>query len=251
MLLFPAIDLMSGEVVRLRQGRADEKTVYSNDPAAFARKWADEGGDWLHIVDLDAAFSGQQKNLDSVRAITAAVSIPCELGGGIRDAAAIERALDAGVARVILGTKAAESLDFVREMSKQFGRERIAVGIDAKGGIVSVKGWTQETGQSALELATNATNAGAGTIIYTDIATDGMLAGPNYAETERVNAAVTALGGQVILSGGIGTADHVLRANMMPGLYGCIIGKALYDGAVSLRDVAGRVQWVSSSSSTH
>lgn len=242
MLLFPAIDLMSGEVVRLRQGKADQKTVYSSDPAAFARKWQDEGGDWLHLVDLDAAFSGEQRNLDSVRAITSAVTIPCELGGGIRDAAAIRRALDAGVSRVILGTKAAESLEFVRDMAKEFGRERIAVGIDAKGGIVSVKGWTQETGQSALELAVNAITAGASTIIYTDIATDGMLAGPNFGETERVNAAVTALGGQVILSGGIGTAEHVVKANEIPALYGCIIGKALYEGAVSLRDVAGRIK---------
>jgi phosphoribosylformimino-5-aminoimidazole carboxamide ribotide isomerase len=242
MLLFPAIDLMSGEVVRLKQGKAELKTVYSSDPAAFARKWELEGGDWLHLVDLDAAFTGEQRNLDSVRAITSAVKIPCELGGGIRDAAAIRRALDAGVARVILGTKAAESLDFVREMSARFGRERIAVGIDAKGGIVSVKGWTQETGQSALELAANATEAGAGTVIYTDIATDGMLAGPNFAETARVNEAVTARGGQVILSGGIGTADHVLTANAMPNLYGCIIGKALYDHAVSLEDVAARIK---------
>lgn len=231
---------MSGEVVRLRQGKAELKTVYSSDPAAFARKWQDEGGDWLHIVDLDAAFSGKQSNLDSVRAITSSVNIPCELGGGIRDADAIRRALDAGVSRVILGTKAAESLDFVRDMAKEFGRERIAVGIDAKGGIVSVKGWTQETGQSALELAVNAIDAGAGTIIYTDIATDGMLAGPNFVETERVNAAVNARGGQVILSGGIGSAEDVVKAGRMPGLYGCIIGKALYDNAVSLRDVAER-----------
>jgi phosphoribosylformimino-5-aminoimidazole carboxamide ribotide isomerase len=241
MLLFPAIDLMSGQVVRLKQGKAEQKTVYSSDPAAFAKKWQDEGGHWLHLVDLDAAFSGTQSNLDSVRAITSAVSIPCELGGGIRDAAAIERALEAGVSRVILGTKAAESLEFVREMAVRFGREKIAVGIDAKGGIVSVKGWTQETGQSALELAVNATDAGAGTIIYTDIATDGMLAGPNFEETERVNAAVTARGGQVILSGGIGTAEHVVRANKMAGLYGCIIGKALYDNHVSLVDVAYRI----------
>ena len=165
MLLYPAIDLMSGQVVRLRQGRAAEKTVYSSDPAAFARQWESEGGDWLHIVDLDASFSGTQQNLESVRAITRAVSIPCELGGGIRDVEAIRRALDAGVSRVILGTKAAESLEFVGEMAREFGRERIAVGIDAKNGIVSVKGWTQETGQSALELAVNAVKAGAGTII--------------------------------------------------------------------------------------
>jgi phosphoribosylformimino-5-aminoimidazole carboxamide ribotide isomerase len=236
-LLFPAIDLMSGQVVRLRQGKPELKTVYSNDPGAFARQWEAEGGDWLHLVDLDASFSGEQRNLESVRAITSAVRIPCELGGGIRTPEAIERALEAGVARVILGTKAAESLEFVRDMARAFGRDRIAVGIDAKNGIVSVKGWTQETGQNALDLAKRAVEAGAGTIIYTDIATDGMLQGPNVAETEKVNAAVTALGGQVIASGGIGTPAHVERIAALPGIYGCIIGKALYDKTLNLRDV--------------
>jgi phosphoribosylformimino-5-aminoimidazole carboxamide ribotide isomerase len=237
MLLYPAIDLMSGQVVRLRQGKADQKTIYSSDPAAFARQWEAEGGDWLHIVDLDASFSGTQTNLASVRAITGTVSIPCELGGGIRDAESIRRALDAGVARIILGTKAAESLEFVHEMSVEFGRDRIAVGIDAKNGIVSVKGWTQETGQSALELAIRAVEAGAGTIIYTDIATDGMLQGPNFPETERVNAAIVPMGGQLIASGGVGDAGHVTRLARVPGLHGCIIGKALYDKTLSLAAV--------------
>jgi phosphoribosylformimino-5-aminoimidazole carboxamide ribotide isomerase len=238
MLLFPAIDLMSGQVVRLRQGKADQKTVYSNDPAAFARQWEAEGGDWLHLVDLDASFSGTQSNLEAVRAITSAIKIPCELGGGIRTPEAIERALDAGVARVILGTKAAESLEFVREMAQRFGSERIAVGIDAKNGIVSVKGWTQETGQNALDLAVRSVEAGAKTIIYTDIATDGMLQGPNFPETEKVNAAVVARGGQLIASGGVGTAGHVHQLAAFPGLYGCIIGKALYDKTLTLGEVA-------------
>ncbi len=241
MLLFPAIDLMSGQVVRLKQGKAELKTVYSDDPPAFARKWEEEGGDWLHIVDLDAAFTGEHRNLDAVRAITSAIGIPCELGGGMRSREAIARAFDAGVARVVIGTRAAESLDFVAEMAAEFGRERIAVGIDAKGGIVSVKGWTQETGQSALDLAIRAVQAGASTIIYTDIATDGMLTGPNFIETERVHHAVTPLGGQVIASGGVGTVEHVTRVAKVPGIYGCIIGKALYDGAVSLREVAALV----------
>jgi len=240
MLLFPAIDLMSGQVVRLKQGKADQKTVYSDDPAAMARRWYDEGGDWLHLVDLDAAFSGEHCNLDAVKAITSAVSIPCELGGGMRTEAAIQNALDAGVARVIIGTKAAESLDFVREMSAKFGRERIAVGIDAKNGVVSVKGWTQETGQSALDLACEAVKAGAQTIIYTDIATDGMLQGPNFPETEKVQAAVSALGGQLIASGGIGNAAHVERVRNIPGIYGCIIGKALYDKTVNLSELVVR-----------
>ncbi len=235
MLLLPAIDLMSGEVVRLRQGKADQKTVYSNDPAAFAKKWEDEGGDYLHIVDLDAAFSGEQRNLDSVRAIAAAISIPCELGGGMRSEAAIRLAIDAGVSRVIIGTRAAESLDFVRDMAKEFGGERIAVGIDAKNGIVSVKGWTEMSTMSALDLARRAEDAGAGTIIYTDIATDGMMQGPNFTEMETMLGALKC---QIIASGGVSSAADVERLGKMPGLYGCIIGKALYDGAINLREVS-------------
>ncbi len=234
MILLPAIDLMSGEVVRLRQGKADQKTVYSNDPAAFAKRWQDEGGDFLHIVDLDAAFSGEQRNLESVRAITGAISIPCELGGGIRTVAAVERAVEAGVARVIIGTRAVESLDFVRDVAREFGGERVAVGIDAKNGLVSVKGWTEESTLTALDLAKRAEDAGAGTIIYTDIATDGMLQGPNFAETQKM---LEALDCQLIASGGVSSAADVERLAQMPGLYGCIIGKALYDGAVHLRDL--------------
>jgi phosphoribosylformimino-5-aminoimidazole carboxamide ribotide isomerase len=235
MILLPAIDLMSGEVVRLRQGKADQKTVYSNDPAAFALRWETEGGDYLHVVDLDAAFSGEQRNLDAVRAITSAISIPCELGGGIRTPAAVQRAFETGVARVIIGTRAVESLEFVRDMAREFGRERIAVGIDAKNGLVSVKGWTEESSLTALDLAQRAQDAGAGTIIYTDIATDGMLQGPNFAETEKM---LHALDCQLIASGGVSSAADVERLGQMPGLYGCIIGKALYDGAVNLRDLA-------------
>jgi phosphoribosylformimino-5-aminoimidazole carboxamide ribotide isomerase len=152
MILLPAIDLMSGEVVRLRQGKAEAKTVYSSDPAAFARQWEHDGGDYLHIVDLDAAFSGEQRNLEAVRAITEAISIPCELGGGMRSREAIQRALDAGVDRAIIGTRAAESLEFVRDMAREFGGGRIAVGIDAKYGLVAVKGWTEQSSMSALDL---------------------------------------------------------------------------------------------------
>jgi len=235
MILLPAIDLMSGEVVRLRQGKADQKTVYSRDPAAFAQRWESEGGDFLHIVDLDAAFTGEQRNLDSVRAITGAISIPCELGGGMRSEAAIRLAFAAGVARVVIGTRAAESLDFVRDMAGEFGSSRIAVGIDARHSIVSVKGWTEQSALTALDLARRAEDAGAGTIIYTDIATDGMLAGPNFPETEKMLAALHC---QLIASGGVSSADDVHRLARLPGLYGCIIGKALYDGAVNLREIA-------------
>jgi phosphoribosylformimino-5-aminoimidazole carboxamide ribotide isomerase len=230
MLLLPAIDLMGGEVVRLRRGEATEKTVYSNDPPAFARKWEADGGDWLHLVDLDAAFTGESRNLESVRAICSAVNIPCELGGGMRNESAIRAALDAGVSRVVIGTRASESLEFVREMCATFGGEKIAVGIDARGGKVAVKGWTETTQQDATELALAVQAAGAGTIIYTDIATDGMLQGPNFSELERL---LGVLDCQLVASGGVSSPDDVRRLAAMPGLYGAILGKALYDGHIT------------------
>ena len=231
MILLPAIDVMNGQVVRLRQGKADDKTVYSNDPAAFAKKWADEGGDFLHIVDLDAAFSGVSQNLESVRAITVTAGIPCELGGGMRSEEAIARAFEAGVARVVIGTRAAESVDFVAQMAARFGGERIAVGIDARHGIVSVKGWTESSGTRAIDLARQVEAAGAGTIIYTDIATDGMLEGPNFAETEHLMRETKC---QIVASGGVSSAADVLRLAKLDGLYGVIIGKALYDQRIDL-----------------
>ena len=231
MILLPAIDLMGGQVVRLRQGKASDKTVYSNDPAAFAKKWVDEGGDFLHIVDLDAAFTGVSANLEAVRAITAAAGVPCELGGGRRTEEAIARAFDAGVARVVIGTRAAESVDFVAAMAAKFGGERIAVGIDARNGEVSVKGWTEASGVKAVDLAQKVEAAGAGTIIYTDIATDGMLEGPNFAEMEHLLGVLKC---QLIASGGVSCAQDVVRLNQMKGLYGTIIGKALYDNKIDL-----------------
>ena len=233
MLILPAIDLMNGQVVRLRQGKASEKTVYSNDPVAFAKKWEDEGGDYLHVVDLDAAFTGTSHNLEAVKKMTAAISIPCELGGGMRSAEAIQCALDAGVSRVVIGTRAAESLDFVSDMAKKFGSEKIAVGIDAKNGIVSVKGWTELSTVKAIDLARNAEAAGAGTIIYTDIATDGMLVGPNFPELQQM---LDTLKCQLIASGGVSNAEDVCKLRAMPGLYGAIIGKALYENTVTLQE---------------
>lgn len=235
-LLFPAIDLMSGEVVRLLQGKAELKTVFSKDPVAVAQRWEAEGGDWLHVVDLDAAFTGEQRNLDTVRAICAAVKFPVELGGGIRDRAAAQRAIDAGVSRVIVGTRAVESLAFITELATAFGSERVAVDIPAKDGKVSLKGWTEESELTALDLAKRAVDAGAGTIIYTDVATDGMMKGPNFPETEKM---LRSLDTQLIASGGVSSPADVQRLAQMSGLYGCIIGRALYDGAVNLRALTG------------
>jgi phosphoribosylformimino-5-aminoimidazole carboxamide ribotide isomerase len=229
MQLYPAIDLMNGQAVRLRQGRATEKTVYSDDPVAVAREWESRGGDWLHVVDLDAAFTGEQANLEVVRRMAEAVRIPVQLGGGIRDEAAIERALGAGISRVVIGTRAAAGDDFVARAVSRFGREKIAVGIDARDGMVAVKGWTETTGISALDLAGQAAKDGAAAIIYTDIATDGMLQGPNLDATAGMVEAVSA---GVIASGGVSSATDLARLDKIKGLSGAIIGRALFDGLI-------------------
>ncbi len=236
MILLPAIDLMGGEVVRLRRGLANEKTVYSADPVAFAKKWEDSGADWLHIVDLDAAFSGEPGNLAAVEKICAAVNIPCELGGGMRNFANVSAAFSSGVSRVILGTKACESPEYIAEVCTEFGGDRVAVGIDANQGKVAVKGWTETTSTSAADLALIAQVAGAGTIIYTDIATDGMLTGPNFAELENL---IRLLECNLIASGGVSSPDDLRRLAKIPRLHGAIIGKALYDGYITgnLRDI--------------
>ena len=232
MLLYPAIDLMNGQAVRLRQGRAEDKTVYSDDPAAVAREWAERGGDWLHVVDLDAAFSGEQTNLEIVKRIAGEIALPVQLGGGLRDEAAIERALAAGVARVVIGTRAAESPDFIARAVERFGGDKIAVGIDARDGMVAVKGWTLTTGLSALDLARGAAAAGAAAIIYTDITTDGMLQGPNLAATAEVVRAVPV---GVIASGGVSSAADLVKLEQIGGLAGAIIGRALFDGRIQGR----------------
>ena len=238
MNLLPAIDLMGGEVVRLRRGLATEKTVYSSDPVAFAKKWEDSGADWLHLVDLDAAFSGEPRNLDAVEKICAAVHIPCELGGGMRDADKIQSAIDAGVDRVILGTKACQSPEAIAGLCTRFGGQHLAVGIDANNGLVAVKGWTETTATKASDLALAAQKAGIGTIIYTDIATDGMLEGPNFAELEKLLALLDC---NLIASGGVSCPEDLVRLAAMPRLHGAIIGKALYDGRITgnLRQIIG------------
>jgi phosphoribosylformimino-5-aminoimidazole carboxamide ribotide isomerase len=229
MQLYPAIDLMSGQAVRLRQGRAEEKTVYSDDPVAVAREWESRGGDWLHVVDLDAAFTGEQANLELVRRMTEAVRIPVQLGGGIRDDASIERALGAGVSRVVVGTRAAAGDDFVARAVRRFGGEKIAVGIDARDGLVAVRGWTETTKVEASTLARQVGALGVGALIYTDIATDGMLQGPNL---KAIAAMVACTPAGVIASGGVSSAADLCSLQTIPGLSGAIVGKALFDGRI-------------------
>ena len=226
MLLYPAIDLMDGQVVRLERGLAAKKTVYSDDPVEVALKWEAAGADWIHLVDLDAAFEGKSRNLEVIKAITKAVSVPCELGGGMRDAGSIEAGLSTGVHRVIIGTKAAEP-GFLAEASGAFGPSRLAVGIDAKEGKVAVKGWVETMELTALDLAREAVNAGIRTIIYTDIATDGMLQGPNLAAMREMATAVPC---DLIASGGVSAPEDLRQLAAVPGIHGAIIGRALYEG---------------------
>lgn len=229
MILLPAIDLMGGQVVRLRRGEAAEKTVYSDDPVAWARKWQEAGARWLHLVDLDAAFSGVSANLNSVRAICEAVDIPCELGGGMRDIEAVHAAFDAGVRRVVLGTRACESLQAVRAMCQEFGGERIAVGIDSRDGKVAIKGWRETTSLSATGLALAAQDAGVRTIIATDIATDGMLTGPNLPALQELGELLEC---DLIASGGVSSLQDLRNLAALGCLHGAIVGKALYDGHI-------------------
>ncbi|PAW80050.1 MAG: 1-(5-phosphoribosyl)-5-[(5-phosphoribosylamino)methylideneamino]imidazole-4-carboxamide isomerase [Verrucomicrobia bacterium Tous-C9LFEB] len=234
MKILPAIDLRGGKVVRLQQGKADQQTTYSDDPIAVAKGWEQQGAEELHIVDLDGAFTGHPQNLHIVEQIAKAINIPIELGGGMRNEEAIDAALAAGVARVVIGTKACDSLDFVRSVVDKFGGESIAVGIDAKNGIVAVKGWTEASKWTAVQLAQAVSVTGAGTIIYTDISTDGMFTGPNIPALKEVLESVDL---QVIASGGVATVEHINVLRQIPNLYGAIVGKALYDKKVTLAEI--------------
>jgi phosphoribosylformimino-5-aminoimidazole carboxamide ribotide isomerase len=235
--ILPAIDLKGGQCVRLRQGRADDATVYGSDPAAQAREWARQGAAWLHVVDLDGAFQGRPAHLDVIGAMARAAGIPVECGGGLRRDEDIAALLARGVRRAILGTRALEHTDELAALAAKHG-DRLAVGIDARDGFVQVKGWTETSRTTAVELARRAAAAGVATIIYTDTATDGMLRGPNFAGTAQLCDAVGAACG-VIASGGITTADDItrLRALGKPNLAGAIVGKALYEGRTTLAEL--------------
>jgi phosphoribosylformimino-5-aminoimidazole carboxamide ribotide isomerase len=235
MRIYPAIDLKDGKCVRLRQGRADEVTVYSDDPVAMAKHWVAQGGDWIHVVDLDGAFQGRPIHRDLVAAIAAAVPAPIELGGGLRSDRDIQMMLDAGVRRVVLGTRACQDPAGLEALAKRFG-ERLAVGIDARNGKVQVKGWVETTDTLAVDLAVRVTALGVRTLIYTDTATDGMLTGPNFEGVRRLCEMTSC---NVIASGGVSRAGDVARLCELnlPNLEGVIVGKALYDGAVTMSEL--------------
>jgi len=236
MTIYPAIDIKGGRCVRLLQGRADQETVYGENPAAVAAEFRAAGSAWVHVVDLDGAFAGEPQNLAAVQAIVA-LGLKVQLGGGLRTRASVERALGFGVSRVVIGTRAAESEAFVGELVQSFGAA-IAVGIDAKDGKVAVKGWVDTSNLGALDLARRMDALGVRTLIHTDIGTDGMLTGPNFSAQEAMLAA-----GRfgVIASGGVSRREDIVRlaelARRHANLDGVIVGKALYEKRVSLPDL--------------
>jgi phosphoribosylformimino-5-aminoimidazole carboxamide ribotide isomerase len=227
-ILFPAIDLKDGACVRLERGRMESATVFHRDPAAQAKLFAEAGFAWLHCVDLNGAFAGRSVNVDAIRAIRAAIDLPIQLGGGIRNRAAIEAWLAEGIARVILGTVALRDPPLVIEAARAFPG-RIAVGIDARDGRVAVEGWAETSELLAVDLARRFEDAGVAALIFTDIARDGTGQGVNLSSTAQMVEAVST---PVIASGGIGSLGDIMALQSIHGLAGVVIGRALYDGSV-------------------
>lgn len=231
MQVWPAIDLRGGKCVRLRQGDYQRETVYGDDPAAMARHWVGQGATCLHLVDLDAARDGGPANFEAVRQIVKAAQVPCELGGGIRDESVIDRYLQLGLSRLVVGTRALKEPEWFREMCRRYPQQ-LALGIDAKGGLVATDGWLSTSTTGAIDLARQFAAEPLAAIIYTDISRDGMLQGPNLTAMAEMNAAVDV---PIVASGGVTTA-HDVRELAKIGLAGCIIGRALYEGTLTLAD---------------
>ncbi|NOZ69779.1 MAG: 1-(5-phosphoribosyl)-5-[(5-phosphoribosylamino)methylideneamino]imidazole-4-carboxamide isomerase [Deferribacteres bacterium] len=231
MIVIPAIDIKDGKCVRLLQGKKEEVTVYSEDPVSMARHWVDLGARLLHVVDLDGAFTGEQKNFDRIKEIRRSIHIPVEVGGGIRDIQRIETLVGIGIDRVIIGTSAVKDPDMVRKACDRFPGKVLA-GIDARDGKVAVKGWVEVTEYDAVEFAKKMEDAGVAGIIYTDISRDGMLTGPNISAMGKM---VKAVGVPVIASGGVSNIDDIRNLMQIKNLWGVITGKALYSGALDLR----------------
>ncbi len=234
MLVLPAIDIKGGKCVRLYRGKADRETVYSDDPETVARRWEREGAEFLHLVDLDGAFRGEPANLDIILRIVSLVTIPVQAGGGFRSPESIERALSAGTARVIVGSRAAISPDFMRDLFRSF-ENRILPSIDAREGRVMIKGWMEESELEAAALGKTLKKIGFKTAVYTDTTVDGTLEGPNLAALEEF---LEATGLAVIAAGGVAERADIVKLKRLEGkgLAGVIAGKALYEGRLSLAE---------------
>lgn len=232
MRLYPAIDIKDGKCVRLKQGRFDEQTVYSDKPEEIAVKWEQLGASYIHVVDLDGALDGVWTNKEVIRNIVKSVSVPVQTGGGIRTMSDIEERLEVGLDRVIIGTLAVKNPDFVRKAVEKFGSDKIVVGIDAKDGMVAVNGWEEVSSISALDLCLQMKEYGVKTIVYTDIAKDGMLIGPNVEYTKYL---VDETGLDIIASGGVSKLKDLEDVEAI-NAEGAIIGKALYSNAINLEE---------------
>lgn len=232
MQLYPAIDLKNGQCVRLKQGEFKEITVYSDKPEEIAALWQEQGATYLHLVDLDGALAGHSVNEEVIRKIVNTVSIPVEIGGGIRSEEAIASMLSLGIARVIIGTKAVKQPEFIRDMIEKFGADRIVLGVDSKDGMVAVEGWETVSEITASDLCSRMKEYGIRHIVYTDISRDGMLIGPNVAYTKKLTDET---GLDVIASGGMSSMED-LRQLYEAGVQGAIIGKALYEKRIDLSE---------------
>ena len=232
MQLYPAIDMKNGQCVRLRQGAFKDITIYSDAPEKVAAHWQEKGASFLHLVDLDGALAGYSVNEEVIRRIADTVSIPIEIGGGIRSGEAVERMLGLGVRRVIIGTKAVEHPEFLRDMVRTFGEEAIVAGVDAKDGMVAVEGWEKVSSLTARDLCLTMKEYGVRHIVYTDISRDGMLSGPNVEATRKLTEET---GLDIIASGGVSCMED-LKCLHEAGIRGAIIGKALYENRIDLSE---------------
>jgi phosphoribosylformimino-5-aminoimidazole carboxamide ribotide isomerase len=239
MIIFPAIDLKDGVCVRLKRGVMEDATIFNTDPAAQARAFKAQGFRWLHCVDLNGAFSGKSVNSDAIKSIRSSIDLPIQLGGGIRDMAAIEAWLSAGITRVILGTAALSNPQFVKDAARLFPG-RIVVGADAKGGRIATKGWAEVSELTPLELGKRFEDAGVAAILFTDIDGDGLLKGVNVTATAKLARGLCI---PVIASGGVGSIDDIdaLLAANEPGIEGVVVGRALYDGRIDVVEALRRV----------
>lgn len=232
MIIFPAIDILNGKCVRLIQGDYNQESIYSDSPVEMAKEWEQKGAEYIHIVDLDGAKTGDSINKEVIKEIANTVNIPIQVGGGIRNMEIIDYFLSNGVARVIIGTAAITNKDFLKEAINKYG-EKIAVSLDARDGFIATDGWTDTSDVSALDLLKELEQIGVKTIVYTDIAKDGMLQGPNLEEQKTVNEATSI---DVIASGGVTTTEDVKNLINL-NMYGAIIGKALYDGKLDFEQL--------------
>ncbi len=240
MEIIPAIDLHGGKCVRLLRGERSRETIYSDNPAEIARKWQSLGARRLHMVDLDGAFAGERVNAAAISDVASALDIPVQLGGGIRNRETAQGTFDLGVAKIILGTAAVQQPELVRELVEEFGG-RVLVGIDAREGMVAVKGWVESSARKAVDLALQMQELGVAEIIYTDIARDGTLEGPNFSALKEMARALSI---PIIASGGVASLDDLRRLRELEhlGISGAIIGQALYTGGISLEEAIGEIE---------